>query len=71
MKVTLSDEPPKDKQELGIPIVVLAVYLRLSWRCAAASRRWVRRAGMLEVGRVVQTYKSGFAGWNVAHSHSK
>lgn len=30
-----------------------------------------RRAGLLEVDRVVQTYKSGFAGWNVAHFHSK
>ena len=30
-----------------------------------------RRAGLLEVDRVVQTYKSGFAGWSVAHFHSK
>jgi transposase len=30
-----------------------------------------RRAGQAEVDRVVQTYKSGFAGWNVAHFHSK
>jgi len=30
-----------------------------------------RRAGPAEVDRVVQTYKSGFAGWNVAHFHSK
>jgi hypothetical protein len=30
-----------------------------------------RRAGAAEVERVVQTYKSGFAGWNVAHFHSK
>jgi len=30
-----------------------------------------RRAGRAEVDRVVQTYKSGFAGWNVAHFHSK
>jgi len=30
-----------------------------------------RRAGLLEVDRVVQTYKSGFAGWSVAHVHSK
>ena len=30
-----------------------------------------RRAGQLEVDRVVQTYKSGFADWNVAHFHSK
>ena len=30
-----------------------------------------RRAGLLEVDRVVQTYKSGFADWSVAHFHSK
>lgn len=30
-----------------------------------------RKAGAAEVDRVVQTYKSGFAGWNVAHFHSK
>jgi hypothetical protein len=30
-----------------------------------------RRAGQAEVDGVVQTYKSGFAGWNVAHFHSK
>jgi hypothetical protein len=30
-----------------------------------------RRAGRAEVDQVVQTYKSGFAGWNVAHFHSK
>ena len=30
-----------------------------------------RRAGGAEVDRVVQLYKSGFAGWNVAHFHSK
>lgn len=30
-----------------------------------------RRAGLAEVDRVVQTYKSGFAGWNVAHFHCK
>jgi len=30
-----------------------------------------RRAGAAEIDRVVQTYKSGFAGWNVAHFHSK
>ena len=30
-----------------------------------------RRAGAAEVEWVVQTYKSGFAGWNVAHFHSK
>ena len=30
-----------------------------------------RRAGVEEVDWVVQTYKSGFAGWNVAHFHSK
>ena len=30
-----------------------------------------RRAGLAEVDQVVQTYKSGFAGWNVAHFHSK
>ena len=30
-----------------------------------------RRAGAAEVERVVQTYKSGFAGWNEAHFHSK
>jgi transposase len=30
-----------------------------------------RRAGAAEVDRVVQTYKSGFAGWNVAHFHGK
>lgn len=28
-----------------------------------------RRAGAAEVERVVQTYRSGFAGWNVAHFH--
>jgi hypothetical protein len=30
-----------------------------------------RRASAAEVDRVVRTYKSGFAGWNVAHFHSK
>ena len=30
-----------------------------------------RRASAAEVDRVVQTYKSGFASWNVAHFHSK
>jgi hypothetical protein len=30
-----------------------------------------RRAGPAEIDQVVQTYKSGFAGWNVAHFHSK
>ena len=30
-----------------------------------------RRASVAEVDRVVQTYKRGFAGWNVAHFHSK
>jgi len=30
-----------------------------------------RRASSAEVDQVVQTYKSGFAGWNVAHFHSK
>ena len=30
-----------------------------------------RRAGGAEVDRVVRLYKSGFAGWNVAHFHSK
>ena len=30
-----------------------------------------RRASGTEVDRVVQLYKSGFAGWNVAHFHSK
>ena len=30
-----------------------------------------RRATQAEVDQVVQTYKSGFAGWNVAHFHSK
>jgi hypothetical protein len=30
-----------------------------------------RRASTGEVDRVVQTYRSGFAGWNVAHFHSK
>jgi transposase len=30
-----------------------------------------RRAGRAEVDQVVQTYKRGFAGWNVAHFHSK
>ena len=30
-----------------------------------------RRASVAEVDQVVQTYKSGFAGWNVAHFHSK
>lgn len=30
-----------------------------------------RRASPLEVDQVVQLYKSGFAGWNVAHFHSK
>ena len=30
-----------------------------------------RRAGGAEVDRVVGLYKSGFAGWNVAHFHSK
>ena len=30
-----------------------------------------RRASTSEVDQVVQTYKSGFAGWNVAHFHNK
>lgn len=30
-----------------------------------------RRAGAAEIDHVVQTYKSGFTGWNVAHFHSK
>ena len=30
-----------------------------------------RRAAQAEVDQVVQTYKSGFAGWSVAHFHSK
>ncbi len=30
-----------------------------------------RRAGGAEIDQVVQTYKSGFGGWNVAHFHSK
>ena len=30
-----------------------------------------RRAGVAEVDQVVQLYKCGFAGWNVAHFHSK
>ena len=30
-----------------------------------------RRASEVEVDHVVQLYKSGFAGWNVAHFHSK
>lgn len=30
-----------------------------------------RRAAQAEVDQVVQTYKVGFAGWNVAHFHSK
>ena len=30
-----------------------------------------RRASVAEVDRVVPTYKSGFADWNVAHFHSK
>jgi transposase len=30
-----------------------------------------RRASGAEVDRVVQLYRSGFAGWNVAHFHSK
>jgi Winged helix-turn helix len=30
-----------------------------------------RRASRAEVDQVVQSYKSGFAGWNVAHFHSK
>lgn len=30
-----------------------------------------RRAGAAEVDHVVALYKSGFAGWNVAHFHSK
>jgi hypothetical protein len=30
-----------------------------------------RRASRGEVDQVVQSYKSGFAGWNVAHFHSK
>ena len=30
-----------------------------------------RRAGAAEVEQAVQLYKSGFAGWNVAHFHSK
>jgi Winged helix-turn helix len=35
------------------------------------SRISKRRASTAEVDQVVQTYKSGFAGWNVAHFHSK
>jgi transposase len=30
-----------------------------------------RRAGVAEVDQVVKIYRSGFAGWNVAHFHSK
>ncbi len=30
-----------------------------------------RRAGVAEVDQAVHLYKSGFAGWNVAHFHSK
>lgn len=30
-----------------------------------------RRAGQAEIDGVTRTYKSGFAGWNVAHFHSK
>ncbi len=30
-----------------------------------------RRAGVVEIDQVVQNYKSGFAGWSVAHFHSK
>ena len=30
-----------------------------------------RRAGRAEVDQLVQAYKSGFAGWNVAHFHSQ
>ena len=30
-----------------------------------------RRAGVAEVDQLVQLYKGGFAGWNVAHFHSK
>jgi len=30
-----------------------------------------RRAAQAELDQVVQTYRSGFAGWNVAHFHSK
>ena len=30
-----------------------------------------RRASGVEVDRVVQLYKSGFAGWNIAHFHTK
>ena len=30
-----------------------------------------RRASVAEVDHVVGTYKSGFAGWNVAHFHSQ
>jgi len=30
-----------------------------------------RRASGAEVDKVVQTYRNGFAGWNVAHFHSK
>jgi len=30
-----------------------------------------RRAGPVEVEQVVQSYKTGFAGWNVSHFHSK
>ena len=30
-----------------------------------------RRAAQAELDQVVQIYKSGFAGWNVAHFHSK
>ena len=30
-----------------------------------------RRASSREVDHVIQLYKSGFAGWNIAHSHSK
>jgi transposase len=35
------------------------------------SRISKRRASTAEVDQVVQTYKSGFAGWSVAHFHSK
>lgn len=30
-----------------------------------------RRAGPVEVDRLVQSYKTGFSGWNVSHFHSK
>ena len=35
------------------------------------SRISKRRASQVEVDQVAQTYKSGFAGWNVAHFYSK